>query len=619
MKSRFQRLGIQKRIMLYVAVGLAIMFGGFAFVGLLSVGEATELVYEERLAMAYTVAGIIERDFLHVARDVDEVYAGLVAGGQERSEDSAQSLLSHLSETDPFPFFQVTGVWVLAIDGRVEAAAGEPGIGPTEQVAQFASWATKVGETQFAALAALSPIPGSIPFATLVVRLGDPVRSTTFFVAVHTASVNSSAAYRPDSYWRTAPETTTVVTQQDKPMADYHLEVVDATGLTVLRVGGSEKPGGISYHFPMIENLAAQQKAAAILHEPSSGNANSAHVVAAVPLGSSPFYIILEQATDKALAVPMELRKRILLVTTLGFIATLLVAWLTTRQVVKPTEQLTVAAQRMARGDLGNPIRVRAQDEVGRLADSLEAMRKRLSAAYQEVSRAKVEAEMQVKQRTNRLTEVLGKAISAQEEERRRLALELHDETAQTIGALSIALDRVRYGVQDAPVETVDQIQEAQSIVKRLLEDTRRLILDLRPLALEDLGLVPAIRWYAETHLQEHGVETTVEADQPEVRMPPHLEVALFRIVQEAINNIAKHAEARHARIRLSFRDSVACVLVSDDGKGFHVDSMVGPGSSDVSFGLLGMEERARLLNGRLDIRSEAGKGTQVIVEAPIP
>jgi len=137
-------------------------------------------------------------------------------------------------------------------------------------------------------------------------------------------------------------------------------------------------------------------------------------------------------------------------------------------------------------------------------------------------------------------------------------------------------------------------------------------------MALEDLGLVSAIRWYAETHLEEQGVETKIEEDRREVRLPPHLEVALFRIVQEAINNITRHAGAKHAYIRLSFRDSLACVRVADDGKGFDVDSFLGAGSSDFSFGLLGMQERTRLLNGRLDIRSERGKGTQVIVEVPI-
>ncbi|MBI2866596.1 MAG: HAMP domain-containing protein [Chloroflexi bacterium] len=617
--TRFKRLGIQKRIMLYVAVGLVIMFGGFALVGFRSVREATQLVYEERLTTAYTTAGILERDFLHVSRDVDEVSAELFMADKERLEATAYRLLSHLSKTDPFPFFQVTGVWVITGEGMVAAVAGEPKIGSSEEVAQVISWAAKVDETEFVVFPQASAISGGTHFGTIVTRVADPASSAMALVAVHTVSVNSLSPYIPSAYWRTALDITTLVAQPDKLEAKYHMEVVDASGLTVLGIGEDERPGERSRHFPLIQDLVVQRGAAAVLHNPSSDDTFEAHVMAVVPLGSSPFYVILEQPIDVALAVPMQLRQRILLIAILGFVATLLVAWVTTRHVVKPTEQLTAAAQRMAGGDLESPVKVNAQDEVGRLAESLDAMRQQLRDAYQQISRTKEDLEVQVKERTARLTEVLGKVISAQEEERRRLARELHDETAQTIGALSIALDRARYGLRDALPETVEQIQEAQGIARRLLEGMRRLILDLRPTALEDLGLVPAIRWYAETHLQERGVKTAVEVDQPAVRLPAHLEVALFRIVQEAINNVAKHSHARQAHIRLFFYDSVARIVVADDGQGFNVASVFRPSPSGQSVGLLGMQERTRLLGGRMDIHSEEGKGTQITVEVPIP
>ncbi|HET6701829.1 MAG TPA: sensor histidine kinase, partial [Gemmatimonadaceae bacterium] len=170
-------------------------------------------------------------------------------------------------------------------------------------------------------------------------------------------------------------------------------------------------------------------------------------------------------------------------------------------------------------------------------------------------------------------------------------------------------------GLSDAPPEAVGQLQEAQSIARRLLEETRRLILDLRPMALEDLGLVPAIRWYAESHLQEEDVTTAIELDRPALRLAPHLEVALFRIAQEAINNIARHAEARRATIRLDFSDKAVRLTVTDDGRGFDVERALASGGS---IGLIGLQERARLLSGRMDIRSQAGRGTQLTVEVPI-
>ena len=619
MMTLFKRLGIQQRIMLYVTVGLVIMFGVFAIVGFLSVQQATKLVYEERLSIAYTTAGILERDFLHVARDVREEPIEFFMSDEQDLDAAAHRLLDHLSETDPFPFFRVTGVWVLTAGGEMRAGIGEPRIDLIEQVAQAVSLAGKAGESQYVVVPAASAKSWGIPFATIVTRVADPKSSATLLVAVHTVSVNSQAPYRPSAYWQTALDASTGAAQLNNTEAEYHMEVVDTNGLAVLGIGEDQRPGEVSRHLPFIQNLMGQRKAAAILHKPSSDGASEPHVMAVVPLGSSPFYVILEQSSDVALALPLQLRQRVLLISTLGFVLTLFVAWITTRHVVKPIQQLTAAAQRMAQGNLESPVRVRAQDEVGRLAESLDIMRQQLRNAYQQVSYAKEELEAQVKDRTARLTEVLGKVISAQEEERLRLARELHDETAQTIGALSIAIDRARYSLQKAPPETIEQLQEAQDIARRLLEEMRRLILDLRPMMLEDLGLAPAIRWYAETHLQERGVETTVEIEQPAARLPSHLEVSLFRIAQEAINNVARHAQAKQAHIRLLFRGSVARIVVADNGKGFNVSQVFVNGSSAQSVGLLGMQERARLLNGHIDIRSEEGNGTQVTVEVPIP
>ena len=613
--ERFNRIGIQARIMLYVTVGLATMFGGFAYLGFRAVDEATHLVYEERLSTAYTTASVIERDFVHVARDADEVFADMDLRAAEQLRPAAARLLAHLALTDPFSFFRVTGAWILTDAGTTNATAGEPQIVSREQIGKILSAATEMDGSRHFVIPAVGATSAGIPFGTIVIRLAQAAGSPPALVAVHVVSVNSLADYAPMTYWRTASSAPGAAQGRPSEMG-YHLEIIDPDGLTVLGVGADERPGEASRHLPVVQGIIARGGSAVIVHEPAPGQPFSAHAMAVVPLGSSRFYLILEQPTDIALALPMNLGRSVGLAAVLGFFAALVVAWITTRHVTGPTEQLTVAAQRMARGDLESPIKVRAQDEVGRLAKNLDAMRRQLRDAYQQVSGANERLELQVAERTARLTDLLGKVISAQEEERRRLARELHDETAQTIGALSIALDRARHGLGDTPPDAVNQIHEAQGIVKRLLEDTRRLILDLRPMALEDLSLVPAIRWYAESHLQEKGVETTIELDRPAVRLPPHLEVALFRIAQEAINNIAKHAEAERATIRLFFSGTAVRIAVADDGRGFDVDQALASTASSV--GLMGLQERTRLLNGRMDIRSEIGHGTQLTVEVPI-
>lgn len=618
MIARFARLGIQQRIMLYVAVGLAIMFGSFAILGLRSIEQATELVYRERLSTAYTITGILERDFVHVARDVQEDSRGLSTADEQRSSIAARRALAHLSETDPFRFFHVTGLWVLDAKGQLVAEAGTPRFRANSETVAIVSAAVNAPASQFVVLSAVNGSVEGISFGTIAVRLADPAGSVSRVVAVHTVGANSTGPYVPTYDWASGSEGPPSSAPSENPQVKYHLEVVSPAGLVVLGVGEDEKPGTQSPHYPIIQRLVAERKAATLLHEPAAGNVFRPHVMAVVPLASSDFYLILEQPVDVALALPMQMQQGLLLLTSLGFLAALILAWITTRHVVKPTEQLTVAAQRMAQGDLESPINISAQDEVGKLAESLDTMRQKLQAAYYQLENANKELESQVKERTSRLGELLRKIISAQEEERYRLARELHDETAQTLGALSISLDRARDSLESSRPHTMEQILEAKAIATRLLEETRRLILDLRPLVLDDLGLGPAIRWYAETHLDEQGVAATVEVDQPATRLPKHVEISLFRVIQEAVNNIAKHAQARQAHIRLTFRGSVATAVIADDGKGFDADRVLGSGAPVESVGLLGMQERVRLLNGRIRICSQEGRGTEVAVEIPV-
>ncbi len=346
------------------------------------------------------------------------------------------------------------------------------------------------------------------------------------------------------------------------------------------------------------------------------------HVMAAVPIRSTPFYLVLEQPVDVALALPNQLRERLFALIAVGIVVTLIVAWLTTRHVVRPTVALTAAAGRIAAGDLASPITVTAEDEVGALAESLELMRMRLEATHSELAAVNEGLERRVAERTERLGQVLRRTIRAQEDERYALARELHDETAQTLAALSVALDRARDDLSGGSADTQVHIRQAKEISARLLAETRRMILGLRPAVLDDLGLVPAIRWHAETTFHGTGVEWSVHASGGQGRLPGHLEIALFRIAQEAINNVAKHAAARTVAIEVDRSPDRVQLTVADDGVGFDLAEvmMAGPvpGTPPRSVGLMGMHERVALLAGRLVIDAQPGSGTRVLVHVPI-
>lgn len=605
--------------MAYVTVGLSVMFGVAALLGFGAIDQATDLVFAERLATAHTTASILERDFERLAvRAREEVHEAAEPAGTvvTAASSTAGTVFRALSGSDVSPFFNVSGVWILDASAVVAESAGEPAVKPPSPLHRPELPSTFTGDG-WAVVEALAPVEHAVAFAAVYVKL-DP-RSSDWgpAVVVNTVSVNSSAAYVPAAHGRTT--TADIPTESASASEAYHLEVVDPDGIAVLGVGEDERPGEMSPHAMAIADLVREHRAAALLHEPTAGEAFEPHVMAVVPLASSPFYVALEQPIDVALALPEQLRQRLLLWVALGLTATLLVAWVTTRHVVKPTEELTVAATRIAGGDLASPITVSAGDEIGQLARTLDAMRARLREAQEAIERTNRELESRVAQRTAQLGEVLRQTISAQEDERSRLARELHDETAQTLAALSIALDRARESLLGQPLAARERIEEAKGISTRVLAETRRLILNLRPAILDDLGLVPAVRWQTEVALGEEGVEVSIRENLDGRRLPPHIEVALFRIVQEALTNVGRHSNARHVDVALEVHDAEIGVIVSDDGKGFDAERVLGSNGRGVSVGLIGMRERVALLGGRLSVESGPGRGTRIVVEVPLP
>ena len=603
--------------MFYVAAGLVAMFAITSIMGMQSVQQATDLVFAERLNTARTTAALLERGFRHVADDIYEDADSILSARKDGTlDDAAAELRVHLAETDSFAFLGVTGLWIIGADGTILAVAGLPEATAESTVSLLRSLPDGATDREFTVVPAVGEIEGGVAFATTVSILGGAGTGEPLIVAVHTISQNSLLPYVPSSLGPTLDAAEPGV--EDSAIPEYHLEVVDRQGIAVLGIGDDENPGTLSTHAPLLNQLIADPKGRAMLHEPSEGESFAPHVLAIVPLRDWPFYLVLEQPADEALQLPEQLRQRLFIFMAVAALTVLVVAWITTRHVARPTVELTRAARRMADGDLDSPVGVAAQDEVGQLAESLEAMRSQLLIAQQQIETANRELESRVAERTARLSEVVGKVISAQEEERRRLARELHDETAQTLGALSISLDRARDGFSQGHPDTAERILEAKGISARLLEETQRLILALRPMVLDDLGLAPAVRWYAEFHLEENGIGADLQISEPPVRLPSHLEVAVFRIMQEAINNVIRHADASNASIDLSFADSYVYAGVSDDGIGFDLNHDLDRGPAAESVGLLGMRERVTLLNGAFDLQSEPGQGTSISIQIPI-
>jgi signal transduction histidine kinase len=355
-----------------------------------------------------------------------------------------------------------------------------------------------------------------------------------------------------------------------------------------------------------------------------------AELMSFVPLAGAPWGVVVRQ--DVAEALPSEggiswyLVLGVLLLH--GGVAAAF-AWGAARSVTRPVQALTAEAERIAGGQLDWPIPDLGADEVGRLGKSLDRMRQNLRRLLDDIAEVNAGLEVRVQDRTHELNEanallrereearaqLLRKVISAQEDERKRIARELHDETTQSLAVLAMGLE----GAQDAiRAGRTPHLDEVKAVAVRTLEDVHRIILDLRPSVLDDLGLLSAIRWYGERHLQTRGISVRCEFGELDRRLPPEMETALFRICQEAMSNVARHAQATAVLIEVGLEGDVFRIDIEDDGRGFDPDAAARR-EGRRSWGLMGIRERAEILGGSARVESSPGKGTRVEVRIPVP
>lgn len=205
--------------------------------------------------------------------------------------------------------------------------------------------------------------------------------------------------------------------------------------------------------------------------------------------------------------------------------------------------------------------------------------------------------------------------IEAQEEERKRVSREIHDGPAQMMANVMMRSDLIERVFREHGEQAgMGEIKNLKKMVRNALYEVRRIIYDLRPMALDDLGLVPTLKKYLQT-IEEYHSDTKISFVNlgNEKRLPAKFEVALFRLVQESVQNAIKHAEAHEIKVKLELTRNSISVVVKDDGKGFDMNM-----DKPESFGILGMKERVELLQGQLSIDSKVGRGTIVIIQVPL-
>jgi signal transduction histidine kinase len=347
------------------------------------------------------------------------------------------------------------------------------------------------------------------------------------------------------------------------------------------------------------------------------------HIMAFVPLRTAPLALAMGGDLEPVMVPLNRLRLGLALLSLLALGGIWGASLLGAHLLVRPVRRLTAAAQRIADGDLSTPLRVSEGGEIGAMAEALERMRLRLLKNIQELTHWSETLELRVAERTEALRQqealtrqLLRRLLTVQEEERARLARELHDEAGQILTAVQLNLNRLAKALGGENPGAQEQIERAQELIAQAMEDLRRVIRALRPMALDQLGLIPALRGVAETLLQPQGISLSIKTEGISERLPREVELILFRIAQEAMHNVVRHSQATQVWIHLMRRESELVMEVQDNGRGFDLSAIIESGA-ERGLGLAGMRERASLVGGQLEIQTRPGQGTTIRVRIP--
>lgn len=323
------------------------------------------------------------------------------------------------------------------------------------------------------------------------------------------------------------------------------------------------------------------------------------HVVAYSPIERTGWGLVIEEAWEDIASPYLMTTQAAPLVIVPVFLLALLAIWFGARRIVTPLQRLEKLSASLAKGDfeaIQQP--VGGIGEIRNLQAQLIEMAAKLNAAQQS------------------LRSYIGAITAGVENERRSLARELHDETIQSLIALN---QRIQLSTMNAPEGQRSSLEELQALVQQAISNLRRMIRGLRPIYLEDLGLAASLEMLAQEFAQTSKIKISCSVSGPERRLDPQVEMSLYRMVQESLNNVIHHSQAARAWVELEYSSSSLTVCVRDNGRGFSVPVDPAEFPKKGHFGLLGMKERSEIIDATLNIVSRPGEGTTILIQLTNP
>ncbi|MCL4490802.1 MAG: HAMP domain-containing protein [Nitrospirae bacterium] len=601
---------MRKRITLAVMLGMSIILLSLGIVSYYIIQENIEDSLNKKLALARLIRTNID----NIIKDnVNRLYDISLSGSVNLEDNDLTPEREALNTAYRYSIF-TDGIFLLDREGNV-----------------ILNYPEKIPSTDINLLS-IEPIGRMIATGKPVVSnvyVTETAKRKVLFVLVPLKDKNGSpVGIAGGEIDPTNPNLTNMLKHTDIGQNTF-IDIIDSNGIVIASSRPSRTLTYCDYNKFFSAIISSKKERVATCHQchDSEKRKKSTNIVAFVPLEMAPWGVSIQEPRDDVFASSIQLKKAFAALGIIFIGTAFILAIGISRSVVNPIKEVIKATDRIAKGDLSKPVTVQASDEIGVLSQSFEIMRGKLAESIESIRNYNLELENRVRERTRKIKEsrqmiqnLLNKIISSEEEERKRIARNLHDETIQDLSALLMKIDMCKLYPEQISANKIDDIRK---IVINTLDGLNTIIQNLRPSLLDDLGLEAAIKWLLNIHLGEKGINVfynIIGADNK--RFSPEIEIRLFRIIQEAIANISRHANALNVFVILKADNNYISVDVEDDGDGFDVNTLfqqtVHARKDFRGLGLLGMKERASLMGGSMEIHSAPDCGTRVSLKVPM-